>query len=79
MGAALLAAAVDVVGIVINIAVLPDLARELQHLRGAARDAVLVYYSAAETLAQALTDMTAFGLYTVAGLLVVPAVFATHG
>jgi hypothetical protein len=74
VGAALLAAAVDVVGIVLNIAVLPDLAGRLQE--GEALEAT---YSSVETLAQALTDVTAYGLYTVAGLLLLPAVFATRG
>ena len=67
IGAALLAAAVDIVGIVLNLAVLPDLA-------GGSADT----YAAVETLAQALTDITAYGLYTVAGLLLLPALWATR-
>jgi hypothetical protein len=66
VGAALLAAAVDIVGIVLNLAVLPDLA-----------DGGASTYSAVETLSQALSDITAYGLYTVAGLLLLPSLFAT--
>jgi hypothetical protein len=73
VGVALLAAAVDIVGIVLNIAVVPDVAARLQ-----AGEATQATYSSVETLAQALTDITAFGLYTVAGLLLLPAVFATR-
>lgn len=73
IGFALLAAAVDMVGIVLNIAVVPDVAGQLQ-----AGEATPATYSAVETLAQALTDITAFGLYTVAGLLLLPALFATR-
>ena len=67
VGAALLAAAVDIVGIVLNLAVLPDLA-------GGSADT----YAAVETLSQALTDITAYGLYTLAGLLLLPALWATR-
>ncbi len=34
-------------------------------------------FSSAESLAYALTNVVAFGLYTLAGLLLLPAVFAT--
>lgn len=66
-GAALLAAAVDLVGIVVNLAVLPDLAAH------GGTDA----FHGAQLLADALTDVTAFGLYTVAGLLLLPALRGT--
>jgi hypothetical protein len=76
VGAALLAAAVDIVGIVLNIAVLPDLAGDHEELGS---DALLAAtYSSVETLAQALTDIAAYGLYTTAGLLILPALFATR-
>lgn len=68
VGVALVAVAVDIVGIVVNIAVVPDLA-------SASDDAS---FSTAQILAQALTDITAFGLYTLAGLLLLPALFATR-
>jgi hypothetical protein len=69
VGVALLAAAVDLVGVVANIAVLPGLAD-----RGGT-DA----FHGAQLLANALTDVTAFGLYTVAGLLLLPALRRTPG
>jgi hypothetical protein len=74
VAAALLAAAVDVVGIVVNLAVLPHLAGEAASLPvGASISA----YSGFESLAHALTDVTAYGLYTLAGLLLLPALFST--
>jgi hypothetical protein len=76
VGLALLAAAVDMVGIVLNIAVVPDLAESYQQ---SALSSTEVTYSTVETLAQALTDISAFGLYTAAGLLLLPALFATRG
>jgi hypothetical protein len=67
VGLALLAAAVDIVGVVINIAVLPALA---DHGSSNAFDS-------AQILATALTDVTAFGLYTAAGLVLLPALART--
>jgi hypothetical protein len=77
VGVALLAAAVDLVGIVLNLAVLPDLAASYQGSAGAVKSSTAVTYSSVETLTQALTDIAAFGLYTAAGLLLLPALFAT--
>jgi hypothetical protein len=68
VGLALLAAAVDLVGVVVNIAVLPALAD-----RGGT-DA----FHGAQVLANALTDITAFGLYTAAGLVLLPALVRTE-
>jgi hypothetical protein len=67
IGVALLAAAVDLVGVVANIAVLPAIADR--------PDA----FDSAQLLAHALTDVAAFGLYTAAGLLLLPALIATPG
>ena len=78
VGVALLAAAVDMVGIVLNLTVLPDLATRLQDGGAAVQPATETTYSSVESLAQALTDITAFGLYTVAGLLLLPALLATR-
>jgi hypothetical protein len=69
VGLALIAAAVDIVGVIINIAVLPELAD-----RGGS-DA----FHGAQLLADALTDVAAFGLYTVAGLLLLLALRRTQG
>jgi hypothetical protein len=68
LGVALLAAAVDVVGIVVNLSAVPDLAP-----RG---DGDALY--ATQTLAHALTDISAFGLYSLAGLALLSALFATR-
>jgi hypothetical protein len=67
VGLALLAAAVDLVGVVVNIAVLPALADH------GGSDA----FQSAQVLANALTDVTAFGLYTAAGLVLLPALART--
>jgi len=76
VGAALLAAAVDIVGIVVNLAVLPNIAD------GAAAARLgdpITTYSGFESLAHALTDVTAYGFYTLAGLLLIPGLFSTPG
>jgi hypothetical protein len=69
VGLALVAAAIDLVGVVANIAVLPALADH------GATDA----FRATQLLAHALTDVAAFGLYTAAGLLLLPALRSTPG
>jgi hypothetical protein len=79
VGLALLAAAVDMVGISLNIAVVPDLAGNYVESTGATQGSAKTTFSTVETLAQALTDITAFGLYTAAGLVLLPALFATRG
>jgi hypothetical protein len=68
VGMALLAAAVDIVGIVVNIAVVPEAAA------GGVADNT---FRAAQELGHALTDVAAFGLYSVAGLLLVASLAAT--
>jgi len=65
VGVALVAAAVDIVGIVVALAVVPDATGDPATFR------------AAEGLAHGLTAVTAYGLYTVAGLLLLPGAFAT--
>jgi hypothetical protein len=67
VGLALLAAAVDLVGVVVNIAMVPALADH------GGTDA----FRGAQVLANALTDVTAFGLYTAAGLVLLPALVRT--
>ena len=75
IGVALIAAAVDLVGVLVNMAVLPGLARALA---AAATDPALqAVFQSMENLSYALTNVVAFGLYTLAGLLLLPAVFAT--
>ena len=77
VGLALPAAAIDLVGVVINLAVLPQLAALAPGLAASAREPVALTYLGFETLANALTNATAFGLYSVAGLLLLPALFGT--
>jgi hypothetical protein len=69
VGLALIAAAVDLVGVVANIAVLPALAG-----RGGTGA-----FEGTQLLAHALTDFAALGIYTAAGLLLLPALRRTPG
>jgi hypothetical protein len=77
IGVALIAAAVDLVGVLVNIAVLPELAQALFSGPEGPGTALLVVFQSMESLTYALTNVVAFGLYTLAGLLLLPAVFAT--
>ena len=69
IGLALIAAAVDIVGVLINMVVLPTLASSLTTTQS--------LFLAMEKMANALTNVAAFGLYSFAGLLLLPAIFAT--
>ena len=73
---AIIAAAVDIVGVLINLVVLPNLAQSI-YTGGGPIGSILVIFQAMENLANALTNVTAFGLYSVAGLLLLPSIFAT--
>jgi hypothetical protein len=77
IGVALIAAAVDLVGVLVNVAVLPELAREWITTPTGGDPALQVVFQSMESLATALTNVVAFGLYTFAGLLLLPAVFTT--
>ncbi len=77
VGVALIAAAVDLVGVLINMTVLPDVARALISTPAGWDPALQVIFHSMESLANALTNIVAFGLYSFAGLLLLPAVFAT--
>jgi hypothetical protein len=76
IGLAIIAAAVDLVGVIVNIVVLPQMA---QSLAEATRQdsTLLVLFGSLEELAYTLVSVSAFGLYSLAGLLLLPAVFAT--
>ncbi|KAA3663757.1 MAG: DUF4386 family protein [Chloroflexi bacterium] len=78
IGLAIVAAAVDIIGVLVNLIVLPDLAQALINTSNGATESLLVIFQSMESLANALTNVTAFGLYSAAGLLLLPAVFATH-
>lgn len=74
IGLAIIAAAVDIVGVLVNLVMLPALAETYL----ANEDSlILSIFQAQEDLANALTNVAAFGLYSVAGLVILPACFAT--
>jgi hypothetical protein len=77
IGVALIAAAVDLVGVLVNTTILPELARALVTTPAGPDPALQVVFHSTESLAYALTNVVAFGLYSLAGLLLLPAVFAT--
>jgi hypothetical protein len=71
---AAIAAAVDCVGIVVNIALVPHVAVELGE-----DPAITTTFTTVALLSHALTDVAAVGLYSVAAVLIVPALFTTMG
>jgi len=77
IGLALIAAAVDLTGVLVNLAVLPDLARALVGASPSPDPALLAIFRSMENLAYAAVNVTAFGLYSFAGLLLLPALFTT--
>jgi hypothetical protein len=77
IGVALIAAAVDIVGVLINMTVLPELARELANTIANPDPTLTVIFSAMEKIANNLTNVGGYGLYTLAGVLILPAIFAT--
>jgi hypothetical protein len=77
IGVALIAAAVDLVGVLVNLTVLPELARALTSSFVGPDPVLHDVFQSMESLAYALTNVAAFGLYSSAGLLLLPAVFAT--
>jgi hypothetical protein len=77
IGLAVIAAAVDLVGVIVNLTVVPVLAQALLSAPAGPDPALLVVFRSMEALATALVNTAAFGLYSVAGLLLLPALFAT--
>ncbi len=77
IGVALIAAAVDIVGVLINMTVLPELAHELANTIANPDPTLTVIFSAMEKIANNLTNVGGYGLYTLAGILILPAIFAT--
>jgi hypothetical protein len=77
IGVALIAAAVDLVGVLLNLTVLPELARALTSTLAGPDPVLHIVFHSMESLANALTNVAAFGLYSLAGLLLLPAAFAT--
>jgi hypothetical protein len=79
IGVALIAATLDLVGVMVNITIVPDLAYSLINLPANA-DAVLpIFLQSMQTFADTLTNVVAYGLYSFAGLLLLPALFTTAG
>ena len=79
IGVALIAAAVDIVGVLVYMTVLPELASALSNTFTGSDLALQVAFHSMENFAYALTNVAAFGLYSLAGLLLLPAVFTTPG
>lgn len=77
VGVALIAAAVDLVGVLVNITVLPALAQPLSGSLAAPSPSLLQIFQSMEGLATALVNIVAFGLYSLAGLLLLPALNLT--
>jgi hypothetical protein len=77
IGVALIAAAVDIVGVLVNLTVLPELASELAATITSPDPTLQVIFLSMEKIANNLTNIGGFGLYSLAGLLLLPAVFAT--
>ncbi len=77
IGVALIAAAVDIVGVLVNMTVLPALAPAVVGASAETTAATQAIFNSMESLANALTNVAAFGLYSVAGLLLLPAGIAT--
>lgn len=75
IGVAIIAAAVDIVGVLVNMTVLPELAQGLVY---SSDTALKVIFAAMEKLANNLTNVGGYGLYTLAGLLILPSVYATQ-
>jgi len=77
IGVALIAAAVDIVGVLVNLTVLPELARELANTISNPDPTLQVIYLSMEKVANNLTNIGGFGLYSLAGILLLPAIFFT--
>lgn len=78
IGVALIAAAVDIVGVLVNMTVIPELATALLSATADSTVTLQTVFHSTESLTNALTNVAAFGLYTVAGLLLLPAIFKTE-
>jgi hypothetical protein len=77
IGVALIAAAVDIVGVLLNLTVLPELAHQLAKTITNPDPTLQIVFLSMEKLANNLTNVGGFGLYSLAGVLLLPAIFAT--
>lgn len=73
----MIAAAVDITGVLVNLTVSPELVQALIGTTAGGDLVLLVVFHSMESLASALTNLAAFGLYSLAGMLLLPAVFST--
>lgn len=78
IGVALIAAAVDIVGVLVNLTVLPGMALDLAYAGAGSDPTLQSVFLAMERIANSLTNIGGFGLYSLAGILILPAVFATE-
>lgn len=79
IGIAVVAAAVDIVGVLVNLYVLPELAGILAADYSATDLALQGVFRSFELLANNLTNLGGYGLYSLAGILILPAAFRTVG
>ena len=77
IGVALIAAAVDLLGVLVNATVLPERARAMISTPASPDSVLQVVFHSMESPANALTNVIAFGLCSFAGILLLPAVSAT--
>ncbi len=77
IGLALIAAAVDIVGITVNLTILPELARTVASAPSSPEPALQILFLTLEKFANYLTNVAGFGVYSLAGVLLLPAAFAT--
>ncbi len=78
IGLALIAAAVDLVGVLVNLVILPEIAQALVDISASSdNSSLLIFFQSFEKYSYALINVAAFGLYSVAGLLLMPAAFST--
>jgi len=78
IGVAVIAAAVDIVGVLLNLTILPELANELANTISNPDPTLKVVFLSLEKMGNNLTNVGGFGLYSLAGMLLLPAVFATQ-
>ncbi len=73
---AVIAAAVDIVGVLLNLTVLPEIAKQLAGQAAAQDGSLQTVFVAFEKFAFNLTNVGGYGLYSLAGILLLPSVFA---
>ena len=79
IGIALIAAAVDIVGVLVNLVVLPEIASMLAAGYSNPDTTMQGVFRGFELLANNLTNIGGYGLYSLAGIMILPAVFRTDG